>query len=134
MIRAALLLGAVLASQLVTDTTAGENPIRKIVRLLQKMQTEITEEGERDKDLNEKFVCYCETNDGELSESTATLRAQIPEIEASIEQAVALKAQLDAELVKHKADRENAKAAIVSATKQREKEAAEFASASTELS
>jgi hypothetical protein len=78
------LLGAVLAGQLLTDNQAGENPIRKIVRLLQKMQTEITEEGERDKDLNEKFVCYCEKNDGELSDSTASLRARIPEIEASI--------------------------------------------------
>ena len=28
---------------------------------------EVTEEGERDKDLNEKFLCYCEKNDGELS-------------------------------------------------------------------
>merc|ERR1719456_1828858 len=138
MMRVTLILGAVLAFQLQTDGTVnvnvGENPIRKIVRLLQKMQTEINEEGERDKDLNEKFVCYCQTNDGELSDSTASLRARIPEIEASIEQAVSLKAQLDAELVKHKADRENAKASITSATKQREKEAEEFASASAELS
>ena len=59
-------------------------------------------------------MCYCEKNDGELSDSTASLRARIPEIEASIEQATSLKAQLDQELIKHKADRENAKAAIVS--------------------
>ena len=42
-------------------------------------------------------------NDGELSTSTESLRAKIPEIEASITEAVALKEQLDAELVKHKA-------------------------------
>ena len=44
--------------------TPGENPIRRIVNLLQKMQTEVTEEGEKDKDLHEKFLCYCEKNDG----------------------------------------------------------------------
>ena len=33
-----------------------------------------------------RYVCYCEKNDGELSDSTASLRARIPEIEASIEQ------------------------------------------------
>merc|ERR1719161_2387893 len=46
---------------------------------------------------------------------------------------MSLKAQLDQELIKHKADRENAKAAIVSATKQREKEAEVFAEDSSEL-
>ena len=31
-----------------------------------------------------RFVCYCEKNDGELSDGTAALRAQIPELESSI--------------------------------------------------
>jgi chromosome segregation ATPase len=129
--RALFLLGAVYAATLQFE--AGENPIRRIVSLLQKMQTEVTEEGARDKELNEKFLCYCEKNDGELSSSTEDLRNKIPQIEAEIESAVSLKAQLDAELAKHKSDRENAKASIDSATKQREKEAATFADESSEL-
>jgi len=110
-----------------------ENPIRRIVNLLQKMQKEVTEEGERDKDLNEKFICYCEKNDGELAASTEELRNKIPQIEASIKEAVSLKEQLDADLVNHKATREAAKETIATATKQREKEAEEFASESGEL-
>ncbi len=51
---------------------------------------EVTEEGERDKDLNEKFICYCEKNDGELAASTEELRNKIPQIEASIKEAVGL--------------------------------------------
>jgi hypothetical protein len=127
----ALLMTAVLAAGVREEL--GENPIRRIVNLLQKMQSEVTEEAKRDEELTEKFVCYCEKNDGELSTSTESLRAKIPEIEASITEAVALKEQLDAELVKHKADREAAKESIASSTKQREKEAAAFAEESTEL-
>jgi DNA repair exonuclease SbcCD ATPase subunit len=127
----ALLMSAVLAAGVREEL--GENPIRRIVNLLQKMQSEVTEEAKRDEELTEKFVCYCTKNDGELSTSTESLRAKIPEIEASITEAVALKEQLDAELVKHKADREAAKESIASSMKQREKEAAAFAEESTEL-
>merc|ERR1719460_1437259 len=98
------------------------------------MQGEVDAEGERDKDLHEKFVCYCEKNDGDLSASLADLRDKIPRLEASITESESLKAQLDAELVAHKETRENAKASITSATKQREKEAAAFADEEAELS
>jgi len=126
------LFGAVLAAQLQAD--AAQNPIRRIVNLLQKMQGEVDAEGERDKDLHEKFVCYCEKNDGDLTASLADLRDKIPRLEASITESESLKAQLDAELVAHKETRENAKASITSATKQREKEAAAFADEDAELS
>jgi chromosome segregation ATPase len=127
-----VLCGAVLAAQLQTD--ALENPIRRIVNLLQKMQVEVNDEAARDKDLNEKFVCYCEKNDGDLSASLADLREKIPRLEASITESESLKQQLDAELVAHKETRENAKESIASATKQREKEAAAFADEDAELS
>jgi len=129
-----VLLAAVQAAVL---TRSGEdmleNPIRRIVNLLQKMQKEVTEEGERDKDLNEKFICYCEKNDGELQASTEELRNKIPQIEASIKEAVSLKEQLDADLARHKSDRQAAKESIDTATKQREKEADAFAEESGEL-
>jgi len=117
----------------VQENELTQNPIRRIVGLLQKMQTEVGEEAKRDEELNEKMACYCTTNDGELSKSTEDLRNKLPQIEASINQAVSLKAQLDQELIEHKATRENAKAAITSASAQREKEAAAFAEESTEL-
>merc|ERR1719199_1220560 len=103
-----------------------ENPIRRIVNLLQKMQSEVSAEQARDDDMNEKFACYCKTNDGALSESTAELREKIPQIEASIKEAQGQKEQLDQELAQHKEDRENAKASISAATAQREKEAAAY--------
>jgi len=131
---ALFLAAAVSAAVLQTNADAQENPIRRIVNLLQKMQKEVAEEGERDKDLNEKFICYCQTNDGELAASTEELRNKIPQIEASIEESVSLKAQLDADLARHKADRQAAKESIAAAAKQREKEADAFAEESGELS
>merc|ERR1719194_329599 len=97
------------------------------------MQKEVMDEQDKDTELNEKFVCYCEHNDGELSDSTAALRAQIPELESSITESVNLKAQLDGELVQHKADRKAAQQAIEASTKRRTKEAEEFAAAPGEL-
>jgi septal ring factor EnvC (AmiA/AmiB activator) len=126
-----VLAGAVLSAQLNTD--AAENPIRRIVNLLQKMQGEVETEAARDKDLSEKFACYCKTNDGELSASLEDLRNKIPQLEASIEESESLKSQLDAELVAHKDTREKAKESIGSATKQREEEAEAFAAESGEL-
>jgi len=118
---------------LASGLTLQENPIRRIVNLLQKMQTEVSAEQARDDDLNEKFACYCKTNDGALSDSTAELREKIPQIEASIKEAEGLKEQLDQELAQHKEDRKAAKESIASASAQREKEAEAFAGESSEL-
>jgi len=115
-----------------TDAT-GSNPIRRIVTLLQKMQTEVQDANKHDQELNEKFVCYCSTNDGELSSETAELRARIPMLEADIERTQGEKARLDQELVAHQQTRVDAKSAIDKSTAQREKEAEEFAAESAEL-
>merc|ERR1719174_2794226 len=109
-----------------------ENPIRRIVNLLQMMAKEIEEDGEKDEEMHEKYMCYCETNSKKLSDGIAALEAEIPQIEASIKEAVGSKVQLEADLAKHKKDREDAKAAIASATAQREKENTAFVDESTE--
>eukprot|EP00425_Heterocapsa_triquetra_P009464 CAMPEP_0195130618 /NCGR_PEP_ID=MMETSP0448-20130528/143541_1 /TAXON_ID=66468 /ORGANISM="Heterocapsa triquestra, Strain CCMP 448" /LENGTH=74 /DNA_ID=CAMNT_0040168535 /DNA_START=11 /DNA_END=232 /DNA_ORIENTATION=- len=38
------------------------NPIRKVVTMLQNMQMKVTEEGEKEKELYNKFMCYCKTS------------------------------------------------------------------------
>merc|ERR1719174_2989331 len=95
-----------------------ENPIRRIVNLLQMMAKEIEEDGEKDEEMHEKYMCYCETNSKKLSDGITALEAEIP--------------QLEADLAKHKKDREDAKAAIASATAQREKENDAFTEEDTE--
>eukprot|EP00913_Durusdinium_trenchii_P005436 g5067.t1 len=45
------------------------NPVRKVVNLLQNMKTKVEKEGETEKELYEKFQCYCKKNIGEMEES-----------------------------------------------------------------
>jgi chromosome segregation ATPase len=129
-----VLLGfaAVQAATVRSSEQLNENPIRRIVNLLQMMAKEIETDGEKDEEMHEKYLCYCKTNVGKLGDGITELETQIPQIESSIEESISTKTQIEADLVKHKKDREDAKAAIAEATAQREKEATSFADESTE--
>merc|ERR550514_1011194 len=127
------LLPAVLAAASQTQVEAAENPIRRIVNLLQQMQKEVQADAEKDEDMTEKFMCYCKTSGETLSASIQELIDKIPQIEAKIAESEAFKVSVEEELKQHKADRAAAKEAIEAATAQREKEAAEFDKTSTDL-
>jgi len=128
-----LYLAAVLAAATQSQTAAAENPIRRIVNLLQQMQKEVEADGEKDEDTTEKFLCYCKNNDQTLADGITALQEKIPQIEAEIKEANAFALRVDEELKQHKQDRADAKEAVESATAQREKEAAEFAKLSGDL-
>jgi len=106
-------------------TTA--NPVRKVVTLLQKMQSSVEAEGEKEKELYEKFMCYCKTGAGDLGKSIEAAEAKIPQLEADVKSSEAKKQETEEILTQSKKDREDAKAAMAAATAQREKEATEFA-------
>jgi len=122
MILLILSLSAVSAEQ-----TQGANPIRKIVTLLQNMQKEIEAEGAKEKELFDKFMCFCSGNDGDLKKKAADATASIEELTAKLKSEEAEKVQLTQDLIGHKKDRESAGSDIEEATTLREKEAGEFA-------
>jgi len=103
------------------------NPIRKVVTMLQSMQTKVQEEGEKELALYDKYMCYCKTAGGDLQASIATAGDNIAEfgnkIKAAEEQMVVLKEELKTA----QDDRAAAKAAMAEATAIREKEAAAYA-------
>jgi len=105
----------------------GANPIRKIVTLLQNMQKEIEAEGAKEKELFDKFMCFCSGNNGDLTKKASDAKAQIEELTAKLKSEEAEKVQLGQDLAGHKADRAGAENDIQEATTLREKEAAEFA-------
>merc|ERR1719269_329428 len=86
----------------------GANPIRKIVTLMQNMIKEIEAEGEKEKELFEKFMCFCSANTGDLGKAEEDAKARIDELSAKLKSEEAEKVQLEQELVDHKADREQA--------------------------
>jgi len=124
-------LGQAAASEQQSAVTA--NPIRKVVNMLQAMQKKITAAGEKEKELFDKFMCYCKNGDVALSTSISGAEAKVGQVTSDIEEAEAQVTQLKADLKQHQADRASAKAAMATATALREKEATEFAAEKAEF-
>lgn len=129
-LRAVTVLGTV-ASSIATNVEV--NPIRRVVTMLQMMQNKVTAEGEKEKVLFDKFMCYCQTGATELQNSIDAADTKIPQVESALKAASATKTQLEADVKQAQADRAEAKAAIAKATKLREKEAAIYAKDSSDM-
>jgi len=108
------------------------NPIRKVVTMLQAMQTKVMEEGEKEADLYKKFNCYCKTSGGDLGDSISAAEGKVPTLGADITASEELKAQTQQELTQAQTERDAAKATMAEATSIREKEAAAFATEKAE--
>merc|ERR1719261_1206069 len=129
---ATFFLLAAVASASQQAENAQANPIRKVVTMLQNMQKKVEAEGEKEKELFEKYMCYCKTSGGDLSKSIGDAGVKIPQLESDISAGEAKKKQLDEDIKQHQADRSAAKAAMAEATTLRNKEAAAYAKESSE--
>jgi chromosome segregation ATPase len=116
-----------------SDSQNNANPIRKVVNMLQMMQKKVEAEGEKEKELYDKFMCYCKNAGGDLGKAIAENEQKSSELPSQVEEAQASLVQLKEDLKKAQTDRASAKAAMAEATAIREKEAAGFAKESSEL-
>jgi len=130
--RASLILAAACVPAAAEDVASQANPIRKVVTLLQNLQKKVTAEGEKEKELYKKFMCYCKNGNSDTSTSISAAEAKIPSVTSDIEASEQKLAQTKADLKQHQADRSSAKKAMEEATAIREKEAAAFAAHKTE--
>mmetsp|Transcript_38148 Transcript_38148/g.91634 ORF Transcript_38148/g.91634 Transcript_38148/m.91634 type:complete len:660 (+) Transcript_38148:97-2076(+) len=112
----------VIACTTVFAAATQANPIRKVVSLLQNMQTKIEAEAERDDALFAKFECYCNTNSEKTSAAITAGKAKVQQLETDIPEAQAQRSQVVSELAQHKQDRTAANEAVEEATAQRKKE------------
>lgn len=115
------------------DTAHAENPIRRVVKLLQKMQSSVEAEGEKEKKLFEEFMCYCKTGTNDLTQSIDAAESKLPQVSSALEKAEATKVQLEKDIKQHKANVADAKKTMATAKALREKEAAAFAKESSDL-
>jgi chromosome segregation ATPase len=122
----ALIFSALAALACGTEMQVSANPIRKVVTMLQNMQKQIAKEAESEKELFDKYMCYCKNAGGTLADSIEAAKTKIPQLEAALKGSAGKKAQLEADLKEHKADREAAKKTIKEATAIREREKAAF--------
>merc|ERR1719443_1733849 len=84
----------------------------------------VEEEGEKEKELYDAFMCYCKSGVGQLQGAVDDANKRIPELTSLIEELEALLGKLKADVELHKKDRAAAKAAIEAAVEIRKKEAA----------
>merc|ERR1719265_2128157 len=93
----------------------------------------ITAEGKTEKELYDKFQCYCKHGDEALAKSISDAEAKIGQVTSDVEEAESQVVQLKGDLKQHQSDRAAAKAAMAEATTIRGKEAAAFAAEKAEF-
>jgi len=123
-------IGVLTTAALVAPTVAeahNANPVRKVVTLLQNMEKKVSSEGEAQKELFDKYMCYCKNGAAALEKSIADAGNKMPELESAITEAEAKLVQLKEDVKTAQTDRAAAKAAMATATAVREKEAAAYA-------
>merc|ERR1719484_374211 len=104
----------------------GANPIRKVVTLLQDMQKEVEAEGAKQKELFEKFMCFCTGNTAELQKGIDDSKAKLEELNGKLKAETAEKAQAALDIVQHKTDKAAAEQDLAKAEAIRSKEQSEF--------
>merc|ERR1719379_1291316 len=97
--------------------------------MLQDMEKKITAEGEKEKEMFEKFMCWCKSSGGDLQKSIADAEAKISALPSDIEAAKEEKTQVEEALKQAQNDRT---AAMAEATALRAKEAGIFAALKAE--
>merc|ERR1719453_2603527 len=69
------------------------------------MQKKIDAEEEKETELYDKFMCYCQNGAGALAASVDAAEKKIPQVQAAIDAKSAEKAKLASDVVQHKSDR-----------------------------
>ena len=103
------------------------NFVRKVVTMLQKMQAKVAEEGGKEEQLHEQFMCYCKNNLGDLEGSISSAKTKLENLGTMSKELVAKKAQTGQALKDHQGSGADAKQAMAEATPLRKKEAAAYA-------
>merc|ERR1719247_2960098 len=100
--------------------------------MLQSMQKKVEAEGEKEKELYEKFMCYCKNGKGALESSIESAKQKTDQLTSSIEETAATLKQAKADLKSAQESRAAAKDAVAKAEALRAKEAGVFATTSSE--
>jgi len=85
------------------------------------MEKQVEKEGEKEKELYDKFMCYCKSSTGDLADSIAAAETKIPAVTSDIESSQEEVKTLKEELKEAQTDRAEAKKAMAEATGIRKK-------------
>merc|ERR1719188_961328 len=96
------------------------------------MQEKVEDEGKKEKELYERYMCYCKTGKDDLAASITASKGKIENLDKSIADMKATKGQLQLELEEHNASKAEAKQTLAKAKEIRAGEAATFAKESSD--
>lgn len=114
--------GAQLQATAQMQAGSHQNPIRKVVRMLQLMSKKVVDQSQRQEKLFDKYMCYCDETGAELKKQIMKAKEQIPQLESSLKQTTAMHQQLTEDVKGHKYDRQDSQEALDTAIALREKE------------
>jgi len=93
-----LMLMALPASAVKFDTSGTGSPLRKVIKLIEGMQSKLEMEGEQDKTVYDKQACWCTTNIDEKTNSIDTGNKRIKYLENSVVMLASESAKLEMEV------------------------------------
>jgi len=104
----------------------GPSPIKRVIGLLEKMRAELVEEGNKEAEMYDQMVCWCETNEKEKTKAIADAEALDKELTAEIGSRAAKFGEDATEIDRLKSQISEDTASLKEATAIREAEAAKF--------
>merc|ERR1719321_2600283 len=111
----------------------GPSPVQRVVKLLEEMKAELEKEAEKDQELYDQMVCWCETSEKEKTKAIADADAKDKDLVSEIEERAARHGVLATEIEYTKGDIAEFKEALQEAQKMREKDQGEFMSSEKEM-
>jgi chromosome segregation ATPase len=110
-----------------------QSPIKRVVSLLEKMRAELVAEADKEAEMYDKMVCWCETNEKEKKKAIADAEALEKELEAEIQERAAKFGEDATEIDRLKEQISEDTASLKEATSIRENEAAKFRATNKDL-
>merc|ERR1719253_1551383 len=104
----------------------GPSPIKRVIALLEKMRSELQAEADKEAEMYDKMVCWCETNEKEKTKAIADAEALDKELTAEIGSRAAKFGEDATEIDRLKSQISEDTASLKEATSIREAEAAKF--------
>merc|ERR1719428_946372 len=112
---------------------AYQSPIKRVISLLEKMRAELVAEADKEAEMYDKMVCWCETNEKEKKKAIADAEALEKELEAEIQERAAKFGEQSTEIERLKSQISEDTASLKEATSIREAEAAKFRESNKDL-
>merc|ERR1719191_748053 len=108
------------------ELQGGPSPIQRVVKLLEEMKAELQKEAQKDQELYDQMVCWCETTEKEKSKAIADANAKDKDLVSEIESRSAQHGVLSTNIDAAKVEITEENAALEDSTEIREKEAKSF--------